>query len=1147
MFSHLHLHTEFSLLNGAIRISQAIAKAKELGMPAVAMTDYGNLFGAVEFFSTAKKEGIRPVIGAELFLPSYDDHTVKTYKRSQDFYWQVVLLVKNKKGYQNLCKLVTQSYLEGFYYKPRIDTKLLAEHSEGLIALSSGFNSEINHHLFHEKRDLAVEAAKKYASLFPGEYYIELQDNGLDNQRAINGELVSIANEVGLPLVASNNVHYINPDDAAAFEVLRSVQLSRTVAAPYDQMKFSTNGYYFKSAEEMERTFDFCPEAISNIPDIVEKCEYEFTFGKYHLPKYETPQNKSLDDYLEEVTFAGLAEQWESIKEASHVTDDDLEKYHERLRLEIDVINKMGFAGYFLIVSDFIKWAKEHGIPVGPGRGSGAGSLVAYSLKITALDPLPYNLLFERFLNPERVSMPDFDIDFCQDRRSEVIEYVNEKYGNVCQIITFGKMKAKAVIRDVGRVMGLEYEFVDKIAKLIPNELNITLTKALEDEPDLQDLYDDDDTVNKLIDTSLRLEGLSRHASVHAAGVIITDQPLWQLAPLYKGSQDDIVVQYDMKNAEKIGLIKFDFLGLKTLTVIQKAVQNVKKSKDIDIDILSVSVADPKVFENLSKGDGCGIFQLESSGMQDLMKRLKPTLFEDIIALVALYRPGPMDLIPDFIERKHGRQKVDCLDPRLESILGPTYGIMVYQEQVMQIAQILGGYSLGGADLLRRAMGKKNVEEMDRQRTIFKEGAKKNGLTEERADHIFDLMAKFAGYGFNKSHAAAYALISFQTAWLKTYHPTEYMAAIMSTELEDTDKLLLFMGDAKEHDISFLPPDINVSEREFTVVEDGKIRYALGALKGVGTAAIESMVEARKSGPFKSLYDFCMRVDLRRVSKKVNEVLVKAGAFDCFELPRKGMLEAIPRIVDLANKQQKDIEIGQSNLFGSMDVDASLPSGVQIDTHDDNSKNEKLALEKEVFGFYFSGHPLEVYQGNLQKLTTHRIDELKKARSEEEVVLGGTLISQRTILTKKGDKMSFGLLEDLGGKLEIIVFPRTYKTCHELLSSDVPLIVKGKVDRTAEGDKIIVSELQKLTDNLEQTTRSIHLEIPYQNFTQPKVKRAVEILSQYQGKSQIYIHLKKESSFEAVIEFPGKYSALACEPLQHRLHQLFEGSTVKFL
>ncbi|MBF0104160.1 MAG: DNA polymerase III subunit alpha [Deltaproteobacteria bacterium] len=1149
MFSHLHLHTEYSLLNGATRIKDAVGKAKTHEMPALAITDYGNIFGAVEFFESAEQAGIKPLLGCVLFLPNYDNHKLKQYKKGEDVLWQILLLVKNEEGYKNLSRLITQSYLEGFYYKPRVDTALLKEYGQGLIALSSGFNSEINHHLYNERREEAVRAVKKYASIF-SDYYIELQDNGLAGQKKTNEELVSIAKETGVPVVATNNIHYLGREDASAFEVLRDIQIGRTITSPHDQMKFSTDEYHFRSEQEMQELFAFCPEALASTQEIVGRCDYHFTYGQYYLPQYEVEPGKTLDESLTEKAAHGFNQRWDRIKTAQKLLDEDRAFYEERLKHELSVIQKMGFSGYFLIVADFINWAKQRGIPVGPGRGSGAGSLVAYALSITDIDPIPFDLLFERFLNPERISMPDFDVDFCQDRRGEVIDYVTKKYGNVSQIITFGKMKAKAVLRDVGRVMELDYDYVDKIAKMVPNALDITLTKALEQEPDLKALYEKEDTVRRLVDVSLRLEGLSRHASVHAAGVIITDKPLWHFSPLYKGSKEDIVLQFDMKSAEKIGLIKFDFLGLKTLTVIKKTIDNIKRSCGVEVDITDIPMNDETVLKSLGEGDGCGIFQLESSGMRELMKKLKPGCFEDIIALVALYRPGPLEsgMVDDFIERKWGRKEIVYSFPQLEKILKGTYGVIVYQEQVMKIASELANYSLGEADILRRAMGKKKVKEMDAQKKRFLDGAKQNNLDLKKAENVFDLMAKFAGYGFNKSHSAAYAMVSYQTAWLKTHYPAEYMAAILSTEINDTDKIFIFIDDCKHHNIKLLPPDINLSEIDFTVEKSGFIRYGLAALKGVGSSAIDSIITARESGGvFKSLYDFCVRVDLSRVTRKVIDVLIKAGAFDDFSMTKKAMCELAPQIVDLAVTRQKDERQGQGDLFSGMDTTKESPVGLSVKDEGEWSKNEILKFEKEVFGFYFSGHPLEAYADHLKAVTTHSIRDLSRLSKDTPVTVGGTILSHRVIVTKKGQKMAFGFLEDLYGKVEVVVFARAFKACEGKLAVDQPLIIKGIVDHGSEGDKIVVEEIEILSERIKQATRSIHLEIPYKKFTGDKVQSFMDIIKHYKGDSLVFFHLKEEHFFETVIALPAEHSVIACEPLQHRINELFDHKAVRFV
>lgn len=1146
-FSHLHLHTEYSLLNGALRVKNAVKAAKEKNMPALALTDYGNIFGAVEFYQEAVSANIKPIIGAEVYLPSHDDFRLKEMKKGQHVLWHLVLLVKSNEGYKNLSRILTQSYLEGFYYKPRIDKSLLKEFKNDLICLSSGFTSELHYHLYQERPDKAKQAIEEYLKIFGDDFYIEISDNEIPLLNNLNNEVVGLAREMGVPLVATNNVHYLNRDDAEAFEVLRSVQLMRTYESDLDSYHYSTDAYHFASQEEMQQKFSEIPEALQTIPEIVEQCHFEFDFKTYHFPKFETPKGLTLDDMLIKDAFAGLEKRWPAILKLNPDKVVDKKLYEERLKTELDCITKMGFSGYFLIVADFIQWAKQQNIPVGPGRGSAAGSLVAYAIEITDIDPIPFDLLFERFLNPERISMPDVDVDFCQDRRSEVIEYVTKKYGNVSQIITFGKMKAKAVIRDVGRVMDLEYEYVDKIAKLIPNALNITLPMALEQEELLSDLYKKEETVTRLIDTSLKLEGMSRHASVHAAGVVIAENPLTEYVPLYKGSKDDVVAQFDMKSLEKIGLIKFDFLGLKTLTVIQNAIRNIKTSRNVDVDMTSIPLNDIRVYEELSLGKGTGVFQLESSGMRDLMERLKPSCFEDIVPLVALYRPGPLGsgMVDDFIQRKKGNKKIEYDLPELEPILKSTYGVIVYQEQVMQIAAALANYSMGEADLLRRAMGKKKAEEMDKQRVRFLEGAKENKIDTSKAEKIFDLMARFAEYGFNKSHSVAYALVSYHTAYLKTYYYPEYMASLLSSEMDDSDKILLFSNDCKHHETQVLPPDVNESSWYFSV-EGENVRYGLGALKGVGKAAVESIIEAREEKKFQSLFDFCSRVDLRRVTKKVIDVLIKAGAFDFLDLPRKGLANVAEAVVSVAVQQQKNERMGQADLFADVDASSTTPIGVEMDREDEWTQSEKLAFEKEAYGFYFSSHPLQSFSDSLDKLTTHKTVELKKAQNELEVTVGGVLTQCRVIRTKKGDPMAFATLEDLFGQVEVIIFPRSFQECREHLSDGEPFIVKGKVDQSGEGGKIILESMSKLTETLKTATRSIHLSLNVSDLTSSKTRRLLEILKEYKGKSSVFFHLEKAGEYQSLLELERGLSATACEPLQFHIDRLFDRKVVSF-
>lgn len=1148
MPTHLRTHSEYSLLSGMVRIAEAAKQAKEWGMPSLALTDYGNIFGGVELFLECKKQGIHPVLGAVLVVPSYDDHTLKQFNRNTDALYELTVLVKNQAGYKNLSRLLTQSYMEGFYYKPRVDSRLLKDHAEGLIVLSGGFGGEVNCQLMAHRLEAAESALTKWAGIFKDGFYLELHDNAIENQVEINAELARLAKKTGVPLVATANAHYMRRSDAEAFDVLRGIQLSRQASTPYDHLKFATDAYHFKSPDEFQNLFGDYPEAIKLTDEIAQACSFEFDFKTYHFPRYEIPAGSTLESELATQARLGLEGLWEHIKVVGNISDDERSKYNDRLEREIGVIQKMGFSGYFLIVSDFIRWAKAHDIPVGPGRGSGAGSLVAYALRITDLDPLPYNLLFERFLNPERISMPDFDIDFCQDRRGEVIEYVGKKYGHVSQIITFGKMKAKAVVRDVGRVMDMPYEFVDKIAKLVPNALNITLTEAIEQEPKLKAMMEDDPQVERLLKISLRLEGLSRHASTHAAGVIITDRPLPELVPLYRGSNGDVVTMFDMKYVEKIGLIKFDFLGLKTLTVIRKAVEQVKTARAVDVDINSISLRDEKVYDLLSSGDGLGVFQLESSGMRDLLVRMGPSTFEDLIALIALYRPGPLGsgMVDDFIERKKGKKKIEYDLEILEPILKDTYGVIVYQEQVMQIASAVAQYSLGEADLLRRAMGKKKAEEMAAQCKRFLEGAVKTNTDPAKAEKLFELMAKFAEYGFNKSHSAAYALVSYQTAWLKCYYTEEYMAALLSTEMQDTDKILFFINDCKAHGITILGPDINESTHEFRVVAPKTIRYGIGALKGVGEAAIESMLEARKKGgEFKSLYDFCRRVDLRRVTKKVLEVLIKAGAFDYTEMNRHSLFESIVECVDVAAKLQKDLNSGQNDLFADDAPVRKTNKSVEKQL-EEWTQNDLLKNEKEAIGFYFSSHPLKAFEETLGKLVTHSVQDLAQLPRETNVTLGGMLVASRVITTKKGDRMAFATLEDLCGTVEVIFFPKAYKKLSEMMSGDDPVILKGTVDQTEDGAKIQATDLSRLGETLRQTTRSVHIEVPFDQMTKDNMRHMLEILKKYSGQSRVYLHVVRDGDFETVVELQ-ELGATACEPLQYHLNNLFSDKAVKFV
>ncbi len=924
-FVHLHLHSQYSLLDGAIKIADLIQRARDYRMPALAITDHGNMFGAIEFYLKAREAGIKPIIGCEVYVAPGSRFDKANARGSSEASYHFILLCQNLTGYRNLCHLLSAGYREGFYYKPRIDWKLLAERNEGLIALTACLGGEIPTLIRLGRFDEARERTAAMAKIFDhGRLYLELQENHIPEQTPVNKGLIALSEELHLPLVATNDCHYLTREDAFAHEVLLCIQTGKTMDDP-NRMRFQNNEFYVKTPAEMAELFKHVPQALANTVQIAERCNLELDFKTYHFPQYEKPSGKSLDEVLEEMARAGLERRLGEIRKVRpDFSATSTQGYAERLELELTCIKQMGFPGYLLIVADFINWAKDHDIPVGPGRGSAAGSLVAYALRITDIDPMPYHLLFERFLNPERVSMPDIDVDFCIYGREKVIEYVREKYGsdNVAQIITFGTMQAKGVIRDVGRALNMPYGEVDKIAKLVPTVLNITLKDALQQEPKLRELVEKDPKVKELFSIALALEGLTRHASTHAAGVVVTPRPLPEYLPLYtdpkSGGQ---VTQYAMSYVEKIGLVKFDFLGLKNLTVIDNAVKLIRADKAPDLDTATLPYDDAEAYQLLQAGNTTGVFQLESSGMKELLVKLKPSCFEDIIAVCALYRPGPLGsgMVDDFIQRKHGKKKITYDFPQLEPILKDTYGVIVYQEQVMQIAQVLGGYSLGGADLLRRAMGKKKPEEMAKQKEIFLDGAKKNKLEPKKAEAVFDLMAKFAEYGFNKSHSAAYALIAYQTAYLKAHYPVEFMAALLTEDMENTDKVIKNISEVRAMGIEVLPPDINASNSSFAV-HDRSIRFGLGAVKGVGAAALESIIDVRQEKKFHSLHDFCERVDLRKVNKKVVEALVKCGAFDSLNGHRAQYMAVLEEAMEMGQKMQREKAAGQESLFGAEEI-----------------------------------------------------------------------------------------------------------------------------------------------------------------------------------------------------------------------------------
>jgi len=1171
-FVHLHLHTQYSLLDGAIRFDDLIAKAKELNMPAVAMTDHGNMFGAAEFYLKCQKAGVKPIIGCELYLAP-ESRFSKDAKGISDAAYHLILLCENLQGYRNLSYLTSAGYKEGFYYRPRIDRELLAGRSEGLIAMSACLKGEVAMQCGRGRMEDAVATARWYSDLFPDRYYIELQENTIPEQDIVNKRLLEVAGELGLPLVATNDCHYLNREDARAHEVLLCIQTGKTMEDP-THMKFSVDEFYVKSPEEMTAAFGYAPEAISNTLAIADRCNLELAVdGKtYYFPHFDPPAGKNHDDMLRELATEGLKERMVTVlAKYPDMTLEQQQAYFDRLAIELDCIRDMQFPAYFLIVSDFIRWAKDRGIPVGPGRGSAAGSLVAYATKITDLDPLPYNLLFERFLNPERISMPDIDVDFCQDRRSEVIQYMVDKYGRdrVCQIITFGTMGAKAAVRDVGRALNMSYGDVDRIAKLIPDDLKMTLSKALLQEPQLKELCRADPQVKDLLDTALCLEGLTRHASTHAAAVVVAPEPLEEFLPLYKDQKTgSINTQYSMKYVELVGLVKFDFLGLKNLTVIENAVRLVRAGKDPDFDITTLRDDDQASYDLITAGNTTGVFQLESTGMKEMLVKLKPSCFEDVIAACALYRPGPLGcgMVDDFIERKHGRQKVAYDLPQLEVILKDTYGVIVYQEQVMQISRSLAGYSLGQADLLRRAMGKKDAKEMERQKDTFLNGAKGLGIDTKKAEAIFDQMAKFAEYGFNKSHSAAYALIAYQTAFLKAHYPVEFMAALLTCDMDSTDKVVKNISDCREQGIEVLPPDINTSGLSFTVVGTS-MRFGLGAVKNVGAGAIEAILEARVEGPFKGLYDFCERVDLRRVNKRVIESLIKCGAFDSTGSTRSSLMEGLEAASSYGQKIQEERASAQVSLFGTEEVTRGNGNGgMKLPDLPEWHDKEKLALEKEALGFLITGHPLDRYIDDIRRLASCDIINLTEQADGCEVRVCGIVSGLKEIITKKGlgDRMGFVTIEDLTGSVEVTIFSDVYANVVGILKSDDPLLITGKLEKGEKGAKILVQALKEggnawqqknrgpagdvklLSEARSRTTTRVCFNLRMDDTPLERLDGLKGIIERHRGTVPAFISFEMPSRGRATMQLPAEMYVMPDDELRLEVERLFGYNAATF-
>jgi len=1091
-FAHLHVHSDFSLLGSTLKVADLLKKVVELHQPAVALTDYGNMFGAIEFYSRAMRMGVKPIMGCEVFLCEDHNKRISEGPRGPRFP-QLVLLARNNHGWKNLLKLVSISYLDGFYYKPRVGKPLLREHADGLIAISSGWNGELEQHLQRGDVDAARQAAIAYRDMFHENcFFIEIQRQNGSGQERVNEQLIVLAHELGIPLVASNSAHFLEREDFEAFQAMQALQQNRTLND--DVSGHFTPEYYLKSYAEMQELFEDIPEALANTVHIANRCNVDLQFGNYQLPDFQPPADMELSAYMHQQSMDGLDERWPAILAGD--ADAQRDTYDARLAFELGVIEAMGFPGYFLIVSDFINWAKHQDIPVGPGRGSGAGSLVAYCLKITDLDPLKYGLLFERFLNPERVSMPDFDIDFCMSRREEVIRYVTRKYGEdkVAQIITFGSMKAKAVIRDVGRVLPMELAKVNMIAKLVPNDLKMTLEKALVDEPKLARMVKEDVEVARLFALAKRLEGCHRNAGKHAAGVIIGRRELVDTAPLFKvAGEEGKVVQWDMASVEKVGLIKFDFLGLKTLTVIDIAVKLTRQYEAGDaakyFDITAIPMHDKATFELMQRGQTGAVFQVESSGMRDLLTRLRPDCFEDIIALVALYRPGPLEsgMVDTFIECKHGRQEIVYPLPQLKPILQETNGVILYQEQVMQIAQLLAGFTLGQADMLRRAMGKKKAEEMAEQRKIFMAGAEKQKVALDKAEHMFDLMEKFAGYGFNKSHSAAYALISYQTAYLKTHYPRAFMAATMSCDMGNTDKLALLVTDCRQMDIKVLQPHINESDWEFRP-EGACIRYGLGGIKGVGEAALRAVIDERKAnGAFASFEDMIMRAPVRTLNKRLLEAMIKAGALHGLIPHQRAALEGLSDVLEKLSRKRKEFASSQSLLFDVAEPENDGGGFLSLPIW---SGGESLQAEREVLGFYLTGHPLEVWLKRSSGLGDCNLSELKEREDGAEVVNPVFVSSIRQYQGGRGT-MAFVQLEDLHGQAEMVCFAGLYDEIAELLQADIPLLVAARVDKSKDEPVLIaeaVASLEALMPDLVVEVRISTAGIAWDEMTLARLK-----------------------------------------------------------
>jgi DNA polymerase-3 subunit alpha len=1145
-FAHLHLHTQYSILDGAIATRALVDHCARLGMPAVAMTDHGNMFGAVEFQQNCREAGIKPIIGCEVYVAQGSRFEKDASTGGFNGINHMILLTMNEVGYRNLVKLVSRSYLEGFYYKPRIDWELLQEYSEGLIATSGCLSGAIPTAINGGRLDRAWELVEQYSGLFKDRFYLEVQRHGIAAQERVNHELLGMHRDLGLPLLATNDCHYLACNDAHSHEALLCVQTGKTLQ-DHDRFRFDGSGFYVKSAEEMLEVFHDLPEAVTNSVELAERCDFELETGHAYLPDFDVPEGHTPASYLRELAHAGMHARLGLDQDAPYT--EQHAPYAERIEYELGVVEGKGYPGYFLIVWDFIRFAKERGIPVGPGRGSAAGSLAAYALGIVDIDPVDYRIPFERFLNPERMSMPDIDIDFCMNRRGEVIRYVEEKYNGADQddlrvagIVTFGTMAAKAAVRDAGRVLGMPFGDVDRVAKLIPDQLGIKLVDALRESRELRDLVEKDSAVKQIMDLACGFEGQIRNPGRHAAGVVIASRPITDVALLYRDPRSkEIVIQYDYRYCEQVGLIKFDLLGLRTLTIIQSTVDRVRRDHDPEFDITATDLADPTTYELLSRGDTEGVFQVgQSQGMTDLVVKIQPREFRDLIPLVALYRPGPLKsgMVEDFVERRHGRKPVRYLLPQLESLLDETCGVILYQDQVLQIANEIAGYTLGEGDLLRRAMGKKIPAVMEQQRAKFIEGAVERGHPRDVVGQLFDLIVQFAGYGFGKAHSAAYALLTHQTAYLKAHYPAEFYAATMTAEQREHDKLDRYMKDAARREIQMRAPCINESIAEFSVSDGGRaVLFGLSGVKNVGEGAVEAIVEARlEGGPFRSLFDFCSRVDLRRVNRRVIESLIRCGAFDFTGARRAQLWEALGAALEGGQRALRDRELGQGSLFG--EADAGAVREPPLPDVPEWAQTELLAGEKEMLGFYVTGHPLLNYERVLERFASFPLEQLSQQAGRADVWLGGLLTGVRTQKTRKGDLMARAVLEDTAGALNTVFFPKTYDQYAPLLRGEDPLFVRGRLVADDERFELHADEVIPIDESWSRCTSELRLDLHAGAASAERLRELRSLLDLQPGKVPVRVRLALPDGAEAVLELPGHRVAVSQE-LVEKIDALF--------